>query len=336
MSTEKNWQPTFVGMGSIRYYSVSRYALLEALILAGVKKGSRVLFPEFICRDLLAPLNKLGAQHCWYKVASNLSPSDSTDFWPTADVVLAVNYFGFPQNLSPFEEYSKRTGALVIEDNAHGYLSRDEEGKWLGCRTSMGIFSVRKTFRIPDGAALWIDSSRYLNNLPAQIPFDGEGINQAQLFKSRLLEVPVFGKLALRLSTQFARSIRKFKTGREIPSSDPFCELELPSQPNPWHGLLHALSKYDEAKEIERRRNAYFNFDNYGLRFGVKPVFDSLPNFCAPYAFAFRGDSFALRAMQRYASIHGFDFVKWPDLPAELSEEGAEHNKTIFLVNFLC
>ena len=130
----------------IRYFAYARHALVEALRLSGCGSGDRVLVPEFICRDVLGSIHSLGAEPVFYEVTPTLAPRDLDQAQP-AKAVLAVNYFGFPQDLEPFGLYSQRTGAVVIEDNAHGFLSKTEDGQLLGTRTDLGIVSIRKTFR---------------------------------------------------------------------------------------------------------------------------------------------------------------------------------------------
>lgn len=326
---------TFAHQGHVRYYSLARYALIEALRLSGVGFGSRVLLPSFICRDLLASLHALGASVCWYEVAPDLSPAHDSNSWQIADAVLAVDYFGFTQNLKPFEEYTVRTGAVLIEDNSHGYLSRDEGGQWLGCRADMGIFSLRKTLRIPDGAALWVSSGTSVDHLPQQLAFDGEGINRAQLIKTRLRRMPLVGESAYKLSTSLIRLLRTWRTGSEIPKADLTAELELRGAKNPWIGLLTTLDKVDEFQEIERRRIQYMNCAIFGKRVGALPVFAELPPNCAPYAYVFRGGEATKKEMRSYASKHGFDFMSWPDLPSAIMKNAPEHYYNIFLVNFL-
>ena len=335
MLTDEAWQPAFVGKGQVRYYSLARHALIEALRLAGVRPRSRVLLPEYLCRDLLAPVHLLGAIPCWYPVAPNFAPAMPLADWPVADVVLAVNYFGFPQDLAPFQAYAERTGAVIIEDNAHGYLSRDQAGQWLGCRTSLGVFSLRKTLRIPDGGALWLGEAFAARELPAQVPFDGAGVNPAQLTKARLRGLPVVGEWAYRLSTALARVLRKWRTGSDVPAADQASEQTLPASANPWAGLLLALSSCAAPAEIERRRAAYVRCAAEGDQVGALPVFPALPPNCAPYAYAFRGDAAALAGMRRHAARHGFDLVSWPDLPTQIIGQAPAHYCNVFLINFL-
>lgn len=320
----------------IIYFSLARYAFIEALKIAGVGMGSRVLLPSYICRDLLASLHVLGAIPCWYEVSTDLSPATESTLWPLADVVLLVNYFGFPQNLQPFLKYSTRTGAKIVEDNAHGYLSRDGEGCLLGCRVEMGLFSFRKTLRIPDGAALWIDPRIASQITLNQKVFDGAGVSRAQLVKAFLRRLPMVGEFLYRTAIVTARLFRKYKTGNAFPTADSASEKQLPVLPNPWSGLLRALTSINGLIEVRRRRNSYRQcLEIATLVSGIDPVFPALPLNCSPYGFAFRGDINAQYKMSRYALKHGFDLVSWPDLPDEILPHAPEHYKNIFLVNFL-
>jgi hypothetical protein len=333
--TNEIWRPPFQGNGSVRYYSLARHALIEAFRIAGVHSGCRILLPQYLCRDVLSTLHLLGAHPCWYPVTPDMLPATTPEYWPAADCVLAVNYFGFPQDLAPFQAYAERTRAIVIEDNSHGYLSCDSQGEWLGCRTSLGVFSFRKTFRIPDGAALWSGASLSALQLPIQVPLDGAGVNSAQLFKGYIRRLPLVGELAYRLTIGLVRAIRKCRSKFDIQVFSMDSEMKLPASASAWSGLLPALAAVDEKVEIERRREAYIHCAAYGAQAGVVPVFSELPSHCAPYGYAFRGDSLALARMHRYASNKGFDVVGWPDLPSAIINESPLHYRNVFLVNFL-
>jgi hypothetical protein len=323
------------GSDTVRYYSLARYALRDALTLLGVGPGQRVLLPALICRDLLAPIAMLGAKPCWYEVDAGLLPVGSPNDWPKAEAVLAVNYFGFAQDLAPFVAYSQRTGARIIEDNAHGYLSRDPKGCWLGARAPLGLFSFRKTIRVPDGAALLVGDASLVPCLPEQLPFDGGGIHSAQTLKARMRQIPLVGSRFLRAATVVARTIRKQKTGSAIPLSNPFSESEIPAAPNPWTGLLDAVARFDGNSEIARRRKAYIQCAMEGERVGVMPVFPTLPDYCAPYGYPFRSNIVGRDVMQRMADRMGFDLVTWPDLPGAVRETAPLYYQDVQLINFL-
>ena len=132
-----------------------------------VKKGDKILLPSFICRDVLSSINVLEAEAIFYDVDSKLEPLKSLKYLPESKAIISVNYFGFPQDLTPFNNYCNRTGSVLIEDNAHGLFSRDKNGHFLGARGDIGIFSLRKTLPLLNGAALVVNNKNFLS-------FDGE------------------------------------------------------------------------------------------------------------------------------------------------------------------
>lgn len=319
----------------VRFYSLARYALLQALQSAGVKKDTKVLLPSYICCELLAPILFLQAIPVWYDLDEQLQPFLPPEDWPSAEVVLAVNYFGFPQNLEPFYDYAARAEAILIEDNAHGFLSRDNDGKWLGTRAPLNLFSMRKTLRISDGAALLVNDPEAQKSLPHQLPFDGSGFSSAQLYKARLRHIPIIGDSLLSASTALVRGIRRLRTGSELPQKDPDLENRLPPIANPWRGLREALFNLDVEAEITRRRKAYLEFARVSVLADVDPVFKGLPAYCAPYGFPFRSGESGLQIIQGFADENGFDLITWPDLPGKIVEGAPEHYRNVFLVNFL-
>lgn len=319
--------------GKIRYFSLARYALLEALKQIGAGHESRILLPTLICRDLLAPVNLIGATPYWYEVGEDLSPLLAPEFWPEADVVLMVNYFGFPQNLSIFQAYSERVGARIIEDNAHGFLSRDSEGILLGCRADFGIFSIRKTLRIPDGAALWVKVNSNVDRLPEQLPFIGVGVNSAQLKKFYIRSLPIVGEYLYKAITKFLRKLRCWISLVRKTKTNSSAEKSILIHPEPWSGLLLRLMRFDAKKEIQRRRSLYLRCLEKCEKFGGFSVFPKLPSNCTPYAYAFRGDQSVVRNMQEYANRQGFDMVLWPDLPEAIIHHAPKHYHNIYLIN---
>ena len=321
--------------GCVRYYSLARYSLVDALRLAGAVAGSSVLLPKYLCRDILASLHQIGAKPIWYEISENLTPLNSQKEWPIADIVLAVNYFGFPQNLHPYKEYSVRTGAVIIEDNAHGYLSRDETGQLLGCRTNLGIFSIRKTLRLPDGAALWIKTGVYQNKLPSQAPFNGKGFLQAQIIKAKLRSAPFIGENLFGVSIALNRWIRKKWNKNGVLHREPGSEKTIPGSPEPWKFLLSNLTNFSASKEIEQRRKAYIKCADEADRVGAISIFKSLPVNISPYGFAFRGDDVAINEMKKFANARQYEMVKWPDLPDDIIKDAPSYYLDIYLINFM-
>jgi len=320
---------------AVRFFSLARHALVEALRAAGAGPGDRVLLPEFICRDVLASLHALGVVPAWYAVDPQLQPATTPDTWPTARAVVAVNYFGFPQPLAPFLAYAARTGAVLIEDDAHGFLSRDEEGRWLGTRTELGIFSLRKTLPLADGAMLTCQGN-FAARLPPALAESGSGFTPGVAVKARLRRIPVVGGLVAACLTALIRSVRRRRAGHTRPEADSADETIIPHPPSPHRGLQRHLDEVDIEAEIDRRRRVYAEAESAARRWGVAPVFPVLGALTAPYGFAFRAERPEdVPHMQDWARSRGFDVIRWPALPAEIEARAPDFFRQIHLVNFL-
>ncbi len=321
---------------AVRYFSLGRHALTEALRVAGIASGDSVLLPEFLCRDVLASLVAVGATPCWYPVGEDLKPGSASDDWPAARAVLAVDYFGFPQSLNPFREYAARTGALIIEDNAHGFLSRDGNGEWLGTRGDLGVFSLRKTLPLADGAALIAVPPELVARLASELPAAGAGYAPSVARKARLRRMAAVGPAVAAVATGMVRTLRMLRTGHAIPVPDAAAETVIPHPPAPHDGLAAALAVVDSQREIDRRRELYRMAERAAQKIGITPLFPDLPPLVAPYGFPFRADSGpALQGLKRWASRHGLDLIRWPDLPDAIAASAPAHYRKVHLVNFL-
>jgi dTDP-4-amino-4,6-dideoxygalactose transaminase len=136
----------FTDACAFRFFSLGRFALVDGLRALDFAPGAFVLVPAFICRDLLAAIHAVAAVPIFYSVNQRLEPNDPSEAWPSGAEVLAVNYFGFAQDLSPFLGYCKRTGAILIEDNANGFLSAETSGTLLGARGDFDLIRMQYLF----------------------------------------------------------------------------------------------------------------------------------------------------------------------------------------------
>lgn len=331
MPSDRSAGTIFEPETQLRYFSLARHALIEAFRLLRLSPGDKVLLPEFVCRDLLASLHALALEPVWYPVGRNLEPETPPHVWPTAKAVLAINYFGFPQNLVPFNDYVERTGAVVIEDNAHGFLSRDRVGTLLGTRTSLGIFSFRKTLLIGRGAGLAINSSELQSRLSGQI-----APNVARMPPQIVIRHVLRG--IFRTSgpdyhlARLLRRLRAFRGLSEIPEPQKDAEVRIPISPPPDSFLTRVLAEQDLEAEAQRRRDLYVKLAKMAIEFRLEPIFPSLPQNVVPYGLPlFGADS---EAIARLAAHEYLDHFKWPDLPDRIGS-GPRHYSNIYLINFL-
>jgi hypothetical protein len=320
----------------VRFFRFGRHALLAALKVINIQLGDRVLVPAFICRDLLAPIHVLGAIVVFYEIGPDMKPLSLPDV-PGLQAVLAVNYFGFPQDLAPFRLYCKAHDAILIEDNAHGFLSRDETGIFLGARGDLGIFSIRKTFALPDGAMMMVNKSALQGSLEPQLAFSDQTLPISFWIKRYLSWLQrKTGIALLTIGKSIARSIRYWRTGYAIAPLLPENEFEMPDNPALHRYTMSTLSKLNLPQESDRRRNLYIVFTNLFAPLNIKPVFQNLPVGTVPYGYPFYANDKAAQIATRLARKQGFDCIHWPDLPEAVAPTAPSHYQSLWMVNFTC
>lgn len=292
-----------------------------------------MLLPEFVCRDLLSSLAAVGARAVYYPVDEALNPASAPEKWPKAKAVVAVDYFGFPQDMAPFRAYAKKTGAVLIEDDAHGLFSRDENAHLLGLRGDLGILSLRKSLALPNGAALLSPrGSRF--SLPPQEPFDAPDSMRYLGKQAYRVLAQALGAGAAYRGLSWLRQARRAVTGRRIPAASRDAELRLPLPDLPCGQLTQPLRVGDPQAEVERRREL-FRLLAQRLEGVVEPIFKTLPEGVCPYGYPFRAQGAALSEARAVLASLGLEPLPWPDLPDELAASAPERYRNVFLAHFL-
>lgn len=314
---------------ALRLHGHGRNALASALRLAGAE-GGRVLLPAFICRDMLSSVAAVGAEAVFYGTSADLSADLDSARWPVARAVLAVDYFGFAADLSPFEAYARRCGAVVIEDAAHGLFSRDSTGRLLGTRAPLGILSLRKSLPLPNGGALLANDPALAASMPAQLSFKAHPGYRPMLKAAARPLLALAGAVGAHAGLTAWRALRGDASGNIGPGFE--SERVLPKPAEPCVELGRALVCADPALESERRRALWTRCDALARRAGLIPVFPFLPAGTVPYAYAFRGGRNKARP---WFAAEGLNVLPWPDLPSALASSAPEHHRNVALVHFL-
>jgi hypothetical protein len=325
-----------VGHDRIRYFSFGRHALAAALRIAGVTAGDTVLLPEYICREVLAALHAVEATPAYYPVGPDLTPGCDSSRLPAAKAVLAVDYFGFPQDLAPFTQYCARSGAVLIEDNAHGLFSRDAEGRALGARGDLGIFSLRKTLPAPDGAALAVNNPGFAPALAPQLAFAAAPAPLSFRIKDGIRPlVPFTGPWPARLATACVRWARRVSDGHSVPPSAPDAEQRMPPGAAPCQALLDVMAHTDVAAECARRRELYQRLGELLDPARYPPLFGALPGNVVPYGYPFTANPAAASAACRTLAKYGLDCFRWPELPDAVAPAAPAHYTSVWMASFL-
>ena len=304
----------------------------DALRYAGVKRDDFVMLPNFICRDLLASVAELGAKTIFYEVDRSLKPS-SLDTTKSVKAIVAVNYFGFAQELKIFRDFAMATGAIVIEDNAHGYLSRDENNQRLGSREKFGITSFRKTLLVEDGAILTTMLSE--TEIDEQLPFDDSTSSNRHKLLQLLSNFETHTKLPTVTVGQFiSQTIRLVTTGSRFPKPDEFAEIKIPGSPNPHRRSVEFLRLLNEQNEIIRRRSLYLKLQPQVVEAGAKLIFDTLPDNTCPYGLPVYATTQVKRNLAKIARKNRVTLMSWPDLPNEVFQTAPDSLKNVWMLNF--
>ena len=310
----------------IYMYSYARYAFLEVLNKLDI---ASIYLPSFICRDILSPINNLNIKYFFYEVNEKLEPI-LKDI--KCDVILMVNYFGFVQDVSPFLEYKEKYNSIIIEDNAHGFLSCDKSGNQLGTRGDFGLLSIRKTIALPNGAALLVNNDKYKNidfeNETSELTFEDKKYDK-KVFLKKLFITKYFG-IAFLL---FRRLLRYIKTGSSIPMPDKESEKELPLNKFITPKLDNMTLHISQNLETSRRRNMYLQVTAWAKLFNIKPIYE-LNDGIVPFEFAFI-DNGKYKQFEKYLFLKGYFILPWPDLPDEVISSCPKFYKDIKVVPFL-
>ncbi len=310
----------------IYLYPYARYAFLEVLKILGIKT---IYLPAFICRDMLAPINTLRIKYFFYEVNENLEPM-LKDI--KCDAILMVDYFGFGQDFKAFEEYKKKYNSIIIEDNAHGFLSRDKNGVLLGTIGDIGLLSIRKTVFLPNGGALLVNNELYKNknfkNSEIQSSYEDVNYNKKLDLKKK-----IFTKYLGIAILLLRRAIRFLKTGSAIPRPDRLSEEEMPSNCYLTPILKDGIISIDIEKEMQRRKEIYLKIKEYAKKFNINPIYE-LDDNTVPFEFAFI-DNGNYKKLERYLYAKGFFILPWPDLPDSILGTCPDFYKNVKVVPFL-
>ena len=133
-----------------QFFINSRSALNYVFEKSKYKDLSKsILLPDYICEEVIDFFQRKFFKISFYKIKKNLEPDlinlkkKQTDNYT---FILFVHFFGYPQNIKKFKNFSKKRNLILIEDNAHGYGGL-YNGKELGNFCDFGISSPHKTIK---------------------------------------------------------------------------------------------------------------------------------------------------------------------------------------------
>lgn len=219
--------------------------------------------------------------------------------------ILMVHFFGQPQDINKFINYSKINKIKLIEDNAHGFGGYFKN-KLLGTLGDIGISSPRKITGIPSGGLLYLKNKKnfkYQNLLEKKTLFrqSYDLIKFCLSFFSPFYNYLVIQKLK---SKNFSEPlIFKEKIQKNFKIS--FYE--------------RLFIKYTNIEMLSyKRRKAWKKWDKYMKQRGLIPVFKKVAKNSSPWAIPFYCKNIEERNFWIYWGLSkNLPVFCWPCLPDE-------------------
>lgn len=277
------------------FFFWGRNALYHALHALGVPRSARALLPAFVCRAAAEPFAAYGLKCDYYEVRRNCTVDFAEiDAKLRSDtrVVLAVHYFGFPQQIDRFRKLCDRTGALLFEDCAH-VLRSDLGGRPLGSFGDASVFSYRKFLPVFDGAELRIARPNVtLGWKPERSDFTWQAA-RTMLSQAIAYSPSLAAKFALRLINVTKRSLRRGPLGApENPPSNPVVDgnsatFDLSLVNQPMTGFSRFILEHSNIPVVvaRRRHNFLYLHEHVQRISGLDPLFRDLPQDVCPWVY---------------------------------------------------
>ena len=104
-------------------FSHSRTSLFYSLKLLELKKGDKILIPDYNCESFMLVIKNLSIEYKTYPINLNLSVNINKlekKITKKVKAILVVNYFGITKDLLLISDICKKKKILLINDNAHG------------------------------------------------------------------------------------------------------------------------------------------------------------------------------------------------------------------------
>ncbi len=309
---------------NVHLYTYSRIALFEILKFHNKKKLQNIYIPSLICSDIISSIKNLNYKIYFYEVDKQLNPILSSN--TKTDILLVVNYFGFSQNLKFFRDYINSNKCITIEDNSHGFLSRDIEGKLLGTRLNYGFVSIYKSLNIYNGSIL-------INNTNNNI-YTYKLIRKFNLFYflKKLIYFNLFNSPNLNFKIfNIIKFLKKIKNTNTKVSN--FDELYLPNNVNMYENIDLKLLPFNYSMEVKRRRQTYFLIDKLLKKEIITPIFEQLNKNTIPFCYPFYCKNENLEKIHKILYKNNFVIVKWPKLPSKIKKKPSFYDN-IYYVTF--
>ena len=277
-------------------------------------KNDEILMPEYICDVLIHPLKQLGIKPVFFSINNKFKPNwndINKKINKKSKALLMVHYFGQPQNIREYKEFSLSNNLYLIEDNAHGH-GGTYNGKTLGTFGNIGISSPRKTIDLFSGGILYLndklnDNFTLTNSYP---------ISPIKIFRnniSKILNSSGFNLIKMKF---LIKKILSERPKYEDPKA--FYEEFINDYKIDNYSKL-IINKTNWIKERSLRQKNYYIWQEFCLNHNLEPVYDSINSESNPWCYpAYAKNNEDAIKWYKWGWDKGKFIFSWPTLPKEI------------------
>jgi len=294
----------------LRFYSHARWGIADFALL---HKTSLVFLPEFICRDIIEPLNEINVKIQYYKTNIDLSPDWTSVPSNTSDkahLFVLVHYFGFVNNLKMAKSECKKRELILLNDCAHIFPFFNSI---INSISIDAVYSIRKFLPMPDGAILRLNTNNKFSN---------DNIKLFKFSNKSFLQWLIRNFLTIR-HKQKLKNLIKIKD-KEIQENSYVKPVRISTY------SLRAINysiNHSETYVAIRRKNYELYLEHFkGLK-GLTIIYSEITNNDCPYLFPLllpKNKSKIYRTLKNKIPIS-----TWPKLPNEVLEKGISDKQNI-------
>ncbi|WIA14774.1 hypothetical protein OEZ85_003258 [Tetradesmus obliquus] len=160
------WMEQHMGTGTVLLTSAGTTALEQAALLCDFQPGDEVIMPSYTFVSTANAFVLRGATPVFVDVRGDTLNMDISTIVPALSertrAIVVVHYAGVAVDMDPIMELARERGLLVVEDNAHGFLST-YKGRALGTIGHFGCLSFHYTKNIicGEGGALLVNDAAF-------------------------------------------------------------------------------------------------------------------------------------------------------------------------------
>ncbi len=334
LGRERTHTPSILDSGPVRLTTSGRVAIALAMREMKIGPGDAVLVPAYHCASMVEPVIWAGATPVFYRINADTSvdfDDIASKITPATKVLMATNYFGFPQPLAAIRAFCDERGLLFLEDCAHAFLG-EHQGQPLGSFGDYAIASSMKFFPIYEGGLLaskrhalahiplhsagkGFEIKMMLNTLEDSFDYQRLGLVKALLALPMMLKNAIWGRI---------KAHRPPPAGTLAPgSSEGGFSLDpawLDKRSAIFSRLILRLTSRQRMGELRRKHYLALHEALAGLP-GCTPVHPVLPDGVYPWVFPLRvANTQAVFRSLKQAGVPLLHFAEylWPGVDAKV------------------